>query len=66
MIDDDTMAVRGGAVRGGRVSAHGDHRIAMSLAVAALRAGGEVVIEGAECVSKSYPSFFEDLQRLRV
>ncbi|WP_369683909.1 hypothetical protein [uncultured Alistipes sp.] len=38
----------------------------MSLAVAALRAGGEVVIEGAECVSKSYPSFFEDLQRLRV
>ncbi len=66
VIDDDTMAVRGGAVRGGRVSAHGDHRIAMSLAVAALRAGGEVVIEGAECVSKSYPSFFEDLQRLRV
>lgn len=38
----------------------------MSLAAAALRADGPVTIEGAECVSKSYPLFFEELKRLRV
>ena len=63
---EDIMRIRGGAVHGGRVSSHGDHRIAMSLAAAALRADGEVTIEGAECVSKSYPLFFEELERLRV
>ena len=62
---EDIMRIRGGAVHGGRVSSHGD-RIAMSLAAAALRADGEVTIEGAECVSKSYPLFFEELERLRV
>lgn len=63
---EDIMRIRGGALHGGRVSSHGDHRIAMSLAAAALRADGPVTIEGAECVSKSYPLFFEELKRLRV
>jgi 3-phosphoshikimate 1-carboxyvinyltransferase len=35
--------------------------MAMALAVAGLRAASGVVIEGAECVGKSYPRFFEDL-----
>ena len=59
------IEIYGGALHGGRVSSHGDHRIAMSLAAAALRADGPVTIEGAECVSKSYPLFFEELKRLR-
>lgn len=43
---------------------HHDHRLAMALCVAALRARGESVIHGVECVSKSYPSFFEHMVRL--
>ena len=59
------MKIRGGKVRSARTSSHGDHRMAMSLAVAALRSDGAVEIEGAESVAKSYPGFFEDLARIR-
>lgn len=62
--DPDTMLVHGGRPRSGCVDACGDHRIAMSLAVAALRAEGPVRIEGAECVAKSYPGFFGALERI--
>ena len=62
---DDVMTIRGGKIRSGRVWSHDDHRMAMSLAVAALRSDGEVVIQGAECVAKSYPGFFEDLEKIR-
>ena len=41
-------------------------RIAMSMAVSALRSSGAITIEGAEAVAKSYPRFFEDLESLRV
>ncbi len=46
------------------LSGHGDHRIVMSLAVLLTFVGGE--IDGAEAVSKSYPSFFESLASLGV
>ena len=58
------LLVRGGAIRAGRVDSHGDHRIAMALAVAGLAAEGPVAIDGAECVRKSYPGFFEVLRTL--
>ncbi|WP_300798318.1 3-phosphoshikimate 1-carboxyvinyltransferase [uncultured Alistipes sp.] len=64
--DGDVMTIRGGVIRGGRVDSHEDHRMAMSLAVAALRAEGDVTIEGTECVAKSYPDFFEDLESIRI
>lgn len=64
--DGDVMTIRGGTIRGGHVDSHEDHRMAMSLAVAALRAGGEVTIGGTECVAKSYPGFFEDLESIRI
>jgi 3-phosphoshikimate 1-carboxyvinyltransferase len=60
----DTMLVRGGAVRGAGVHSRHDHRIAMACAVAALRADGEVTIEDAEAINKSYPDFYGDLQQL--
>lgn len=63
---ENVMRIRGGSIGGGRVSARGDHRIAMSLALAALRAEGPVTIEWAQSVGKSYPSFFDDLERLRI
>lgn len=44
-------------LHGARVSAHGDHRLAMSLAVAGLVASGETVVEGWECVDDSFPGF---------
>jgi 3-phosphoshikimate 1-carboxyvinyltransferase len=47
------------------VDSHGDHRIAMSLAVAALNASAPVTITGAECVSKSYADFWPDFDSLR-
>jgi 3-phosphoshikimate 1-carboxyvinyltransferase len=53
-------------LKGGSVHAYNDHRIAMALSVAALGAEKEIVIEGAECVNKSYPNFFEDLRSIGV
>ena len=60
----DGLNVRGGRLRGGEVESYGDHRMAMSLAVAALVASGPVLIDGGECVDISYPTFWPDLERL--
>ncbi len=46
------------------VRSHGDHRVAMAMAVLALHAPGPVVIHGVGCVATSYPSFWKDLERL--
>lgn len=46
------------------VNAFGDHRIAMAMAIAAIRADGPITIIGAESVSKSYPNFFSDYVKL--
>ena len=61
----DGLAVGGGArLRGGRVEAAGDHRLAMLGAAGALIAEGESQIEGADAVAVSYPAFWSDLARL--
>ena len=62
----DVMRIRGGRIRAARVQSHGDHRMAMSMAVAGLLSDGEMTIEDAECVAKSYPGFFEDLEKIRI
>ncbi len=64
--EDNIMKIRGGEIRPATTFSHDDHRIAMSLAVSALRCKGEVKIENAECVEKSYPTFFEDLESIIV
>lgn len=63
-VENDTMRVTGGPIRGGIVSAQRDHRIAMALAVAGLRAAQPVIIEEVECVAKSYPDFWDDLRAI--
>ena len=64
---DDGMVIRGGdGLRGAGIKTHGDHRIAMSFAVAGLCAGGETVIDDPGCAVISYPGFFEDLDSLRI
>jgi len=54
----------GGRLTGGTVHAREDHRLAMAFAVAALAGAGPTRIEGADAVAVSYPSFFDDLDRL--
>jgi 3-phosphoshikimate 1-carboxyvinyltransferase len=65
----DGLKVEGrsaGKLHGAEIEPHGDHRIAMAFAVTALAAEGETVIRDAECAGVSYPTFFEDLNRLAV
>jgi len=61
---EDSLVIKGGAVRGGKIDSLGDHRIAMAFAIMALRSESGVTIQGAECTAKSYPAFFEDLKAL--
>ena len=55
----DGMIIDGGAIDGGTVDSHGDHRIAMSFAMAALRAHGEIHINDCANVNTSFPGFVE-------
>ena len=64
-VKGDALHITGSKVSGGRVDSHGDHRIAMSAAVVALGSERGVEILGPECVAKSYPRFFEDLELLK-
>ena len=64
--DENVMRVVGGKPHAADVDSHDDHRIAMSLAITALRIEDEVAIRNRECVAKSYPSFFEDLEMLKT
>ena len=61
----DDLVIEGvDRLHGGVVDAQNDHRIAMMGAVMATHATGVVTIRGAECVAKSYPSFWEDYASL--
>lgn len=51
-------------LHGATVDAYGDHRMAMALSVAGLIADGATTIIGADCVSKTYPGFYDDLHKL--
>ena len=64
LSEENIMKIRGGEIHPATVFSHNDHRIAMSLAVSALRCNGTITIENAECVEKSYPDFFEDLESI--
>jgi 3-phosphoshikimate 1-carboxyvinyltransferase len=64
-VDGDTLSIHPPhEVRPAEIDTYDDHRMAMSFAVVGTRAPG-ITIRGAECVSKTYPRFFEDLERLR-
>lgn len=62
---DDYLIIHGiNKLHGGLVHSHNDHRIAMSLAIASIKADGEVIIENKEAVNKSYPGFWEDFEKI--
>ncbi len=58
------FTIQGGKLHGGNVQSHGDHRLAMSLAVAGLAADLSVTVENAECTHESFPGFAETLQQM--
>ncbi|MBN7774493.1 3-phosphoshikimate 1-carboxyvinyltransferase [Clostridium aminobutyricum] len=61
----DGLIIRGtGTLKGGRVSGYNDHRMVMSMAIASILCEEPVIINGAEAVNKSYPTFFEDFASL--
>ena len=60
---DDELAVTGGQPQGAEIATYGDHRIAMSFAVAGLKAPG-TVIQDEHCVEKSFPNFWEVFEGL--
>lgn len=62
---EDGMIINGGrSLHGARIRTYGDHRIAMSFAVAGLNADGETSFDDENCVTVSYPSFYQDVERL--
>ena len=64
-LQDDLMLIKGGTgVKGAVTHSHHDHRIAMACAVAGLKAEGDVTIEEAEAINKSYPDFYDHLKKL--
>jgi 3-phosphoshikimate 1-carboxyvinyltransferase len=64
-LEGNNMVVEGGVLPGGAsTSARGDNRIAMSLAIAALGAEKPIEIEGKHTVSKSFPDFWVELEKV--
>lgn len=64
MVTQDTLTVHPAAYHSCVIDAHGDHRIAMAAAIASTVASGAVTILGANCVDKSYPTFWNDYRKL--
>jgi 3-phosphoshikimate 1-carboxyvinyltransferase len=63
-VDGDDLVVHGGGLAGGSADAHGDHRLAMALAVAATSARGRSEISGMESAEVSFPGFLPTLRQL--
>ncbi|MCL1833810.1 MAG: 3-phosphoshikimate 1-carboxyvinyltransferase [Leptospirales bacterium] len=65
-IDNNRVIVNESNIKGGEINPYGDHRIAMACAIASLNGSAKVAIEDAECVNKSYNSFYNNLSKLGV
>jgi len=61
---DSSVIIKGGSVHGATIDPYNDHRLAMSFAVLAQAAEGETTIMNSDCVSKSYPEFWTDLEKI--
>ena len=59
VTEDGIVIVGGQQMKGGQVNSHGDHRIAMSFAVASLRAEGDIEVADCANVATSFPNFVE-------
>jgi 3-phosphoshikimate 1-carboxyvinyltransferase len=61
---DTSVIIEGGNPSGTVIDPHNDHRIAMSFAILALNTSGMTTVMNPECVTKSYPMFWDDLKEL--
>ncbi|MGL4740150.1 MAG: 3-phosphoshikimate 1-carboxyvinyltransferase [Sarcina sp.] len=62
---EDSLVIEGvDMLKGSEVSSHDDHRIAMSMAIASTKCVGDIILDNPNCVSKSYPDFWEDFKNL--
>ena len=61
-INKNKMYVTGGTIQSAFVESHNDHRIAMATTIAALGSNSTITINNTECVAKSYPTFFKDIE----
>ena len=67
-VDGDALTIQppeDGRLRPARIDTYDDHRMAMSFALAGTRSAG-VTINDAQCVNKTYPGYFTDLEKLRA
>jgi len=65
-IIDDTLRIVGNTqIKGGEVSSHSDHRMAMALAIFGIVGNESITIDNASVVNKSYPEFWDELEKLR-
>ena len=60
----DGIQVDRSQLSGAEVDSHGDHRVAMTLAIAGTRASGETIIGNAECINITYPGFIDAIKSL--
>ena len=59
-VHEDSLEIEGvSSLKGGEIDGHNDHRIPMSMAIAATMCEQPLIIRGAECVKKSFPNFFD-------
>ena len=63
-VSDERMEITGSDLKGTIINPYDDHRIAMTFADLSLIASGQTIIMDAECVSKSYPGFWDDMESL--
>ena len=64
---EDGMIIRGGnCLHGAFIKTHADHRIAMSFTIAGLAADSDLTLDHPECVSISYPSFYDTIEKLKA
>jgi len=63
-LNDGIEIYGNGVIKGGEIDACSDHRIAMAFASLCVVSKGDIIIKGADSVSKSYPLFFDDLKKL--
>ena len=64
---EDGLVIKGPTkLRGAEVESYGDHRIAMTLAIAGLIADGETKVNNIDCVNTSFPGFLEKIAQLSL
>lgn len=66
IIQDDLLIVTGGEIKSSKINPHNDHRIAMAATIAAITSKEPVIINDIECINKSYPDFFNDIQKIGI